>query len=61
MSKTQTPVVVTGIWLRAEGDSAVVLVERDGRWVEVIRETKDSPFSHIVEPNGIRQRCGEGQ
>jgi len=51
----QCPVVVSGIWLRAEGQHAVVLVERDGRWVEVIREPLDAPFSHIIEPNGIRQ------
>lgn len=54
MSNTQTPVEVSGIWLQREGDDAVVMVERDGRWIEVIREHVDGPFSHIVEPSGIR-------
>lgn len=42
------------IWLRREGDFAVVLVEKTkGVWVEVIRERYDGAFSHIVEPSGI--------
>ena len=52
---TQTPVVISGLWLRREGRHAVVLVERDGRWHEVIREPLDAQFSCIVEPNGIRK------
>jgi len=51
------PVLVRGIWLRREGDHAVVLAEVDGEWVEVIREHVDGPFSHIVEPNGIRAKA----
>lgn len=39
------------VWLRAEGGCAVVLVEVDGEWVEIIREMLDSPFSHIKEPS----------
>lgn len=34
---------------------AVVLIEVHGVWVEVIRESLDGPFSHIVEPSGIQQ------
>lgn len=49
-------VAVDGIWLRREGDDAVVLVERDGRWLEIIREHIDGPFSHICEPNGVREK-----
>ena len=52
----QVAVAVDGIWLRREGDHAVVLVERDGRWLEIIREYIDAPFSHICEPNGVRAR-----
>lgn len=37
------------IWLRREGRHAVVLVELDGKWTEIIREAVDSPFSHIKE------------
>ncbi len=43
------------IWLRREGDFAVVLVQSvDGKeWVEIIREHVDGAFSHIIEPTGI--------
>lgn len=41
------------IMLRREGDYAIVEVEKDAVWVEVIREFIDSPFSHIIEPLGI--------
>ena len=51
----QVPVTVQGVWLRREVEHAVVLVERDGRWIEIIREHIDGPFSHIVEPAGIRR------
>lgn len=37
------------IWLRREGKHAVVLVELNGEWVEVIRDLADGPFSHIKE------------
>ena len=55
MTRTKTGVLVTGVWLRREGADAVVLVELDGRWIEVIREhaAHESQFSHIVEPAGI--------
>ncbi len=54
-TKTKTGVLVTGVWLRREGTDAVVLVERDGRWIEIIREldVDQPPFSHITEPAGI--------
>lgn len=35
------------------GNFAVVRMEVEGRWVELIREPYDAPFSHIVEPSGI--------
>lgn len=37
------------VWLRREGDHAIVLVEVDGEWREVIRERYDGQFSHIWE------------
>lgn len=37
------------IWLKRDGKHAVVLVELDGKWIEVIRESVDAPFSHIKE------------
>jgi hypothetical protein len=44
------------LWLRAEGDYAILSIEvRKGVWVELIRETIDSPFSHIIEPLGIQR------
>ena len=48
------PIAVTGIHLVSLEGCAVVLAEIDGRWVEVIREVLYSPFSHIVEPAGMR-------
>jgi spermidine synthase len=42
------------IWLRREGDHAIVSVEIDGQWIEVIREFIPSPFSHIWEGNDPR-------
>lgn len=53
---SKIPVPITGLWLRREGNHAVVCVELDGRWVEVCREVHDGNFSHIVEPLGI-ERC----
>lgn len=51
-------VPITGLWLRKEGNHAVVLVELEGQWVEVCREhTAEGPFSHIVEPAGIDARA----
>lgn len=44
------------IWLRRVGDFAVVEVEFDGEWVEVIREHVDGNFSHCVHPVGIQER-----
>jgi hypothetical protein len=41
------------IMLVAEGDHAVVKIEVNGKWIELIRERLDSPFSHIVESTGI--------
>lgn len=43
--------VKQAIWLRAEGGCAVVLVEDRGKWIEIIREPLDAPFSHIKEPS----------
>ena len=44
------------IWLRREGDYAIVEVEFDGEWVEVIREHIDGNFSHCVHPVGIQEQ-----
>lgn len=50
----------SAIWLRREGDYAVVLVETkiDGvsTWVEVMREHIEGAFSHIIEPSGVESR-----
>lgn len=34
----------------------IVAIEVDGKWIEVIRDNVDSPFSHIVEPRGIEAK-----
>lgn len=42
------------LFLRAEGDCAILEIEAEkGKWVELIRERLDAPFSHIIEPSGI--------
>lgn len=51
------PVLIQGIWLRREGDHAVVLVKYpDGRQVEIIREHLDGQFSHYVHAWGLAAR-----
>lgn len=46
-----------GIWLRSDhlGVDLTVLVEHDGQWVPVIRESASGPISHIVEVGGINE------
>lgn len=51
----KSDVAVSAIWLRREADHVVVLVEQGIRWVEVIREPIDGPFSHIAEASGIKR------
>jgi hypothetical protein len=47
-------VPVMGIWLRREGDSMVVYVEKDdGKRYEAIREHYDGPFSHHISEHGL--------
>jgi len=55
----QRGIDISAVWLRAEGEYAVVLVERiDGKWYEVIREKMDGgPFSHICEASGLIEAC----
>ena len=43
------------IWLKCDGRTITVEVERDGQWIEVIREYFDGPFSCCIEPLGIEQ------
>ena len=51
---------VMGIWLKREGDWAVVTAEDIyGREVELIREHLDGPFSHNISEHGIRRRFDE--
>lgn len=44
------------IQLLRDGDYVIVKVETvPGEWIEVIRESLDGNFSHVVEPLGIEQ------
>lgn len=53
---------ITAIWLKRIGDHAIVEVEVDGKFVQVIREHIDGAFSHIVEESGIKHAVeGTGQ
>lgn len=55
------PICVTGIWLVKVGNNACVRVEVGGRWVEIIEEHEDGPFSHICEPGGVQSRIEQGR
>lgn len=47
-------VPIKGIWLRREGDYAIVYVEKaDGKSYEAIREHIDGPFSHHITEHGL--------
>ena len=51
---TQSPIAITGVWLRRFRDHIEVLIERGGVWYQVMEETNaDGPISHIVEPAGM--------
>ncbi len=43
------------IWLRRDGDDAVVSINVKGREIEIIREPLDSPFSHCIHDGGIKR------
>lgn len=50
------------LFLRAEGDYAILEIEAEkGKWVELIRERLDTPFSHIIEPAGIENAIHKNQ
>lgn len=49
-----TNTTYNALHLRAEGDYAILSIEVNGTWIELIRERLDSPFSHIIEPAGIQ-------
>jgi len=49
--------------ITAAVSAIIVRAEVQGVWVEIIREHRDGPFSHIIEDNGIRaayRRLGNG-
>lgn len=47
---------VSALMLVAEGEYVLLKIEvSKGKWVTLIKERLDSPFSHIIEPNGISQ------
>jgi hypothetical protein len=45
--------MISGVWLREEGERVIVAVEIEGKWIDVITEHKEGPFSHIVESGDI--------
>lgn len=51
---------ITGIHLLRIGPHVIVRAEIDGHWVDVIQETLDSQFSHIVEPAGMFSAAEKG-
>jgi len=51
-------VAISAVQLFRLGDHAIVRVEVDGEWREVISERIDGSFSHIAEVAGIRAAAG---
>ncbi len=63
VSTGNKPIAVSGIHLWEDNKYVYVEVEIDGTWHKVIRELRgdrESSFSHIVEPDGIRQAMQKG-
>lgn len=48
-----------GIWLRHDGHSYVVAIERNGKWIDVIRDS--GACSPIIEVSGIENRIGAAE
>lgn len=48
------------LWLVREGDHVVLKMETaKGKWVTLISEYIDAPFSHIIESEGIKSKLHE--
>lgn len=57
--RRKTNMDISAIKLVRLGDDAVVLIESNGYWSEVIREPYDACYSHIVEEGGMRKAIEE--
>lgn len=60
----KTPICITGLMVRNEGERIISEVEIDGQWIEVINELcgpMEFAISHIVEPAGIIQKLQANQ
>ncbi len=58
----KTTIEISGVWLRSEGPVAIVSVEVDGQWVDLVRGTPtEEAISHIVEPEGIRRAASSSK
>lgn len=43
------------LWLVAEGEHVLLKIEyKKGHWITLIKERLDSPFSHILQPDGVQ-------
>ncbi len=52
----KTSIEIEGVWIRATMRGSVeLLVEVKGEWRLLVEEVFDGAFSHIVEPEGIKQ------
>lgn len=59
VKKLNTIYMNNALHLFAEGNYAILKIEVNGKWVELIKERLDSPFSHIIEPIGIKRAVEE--
>jgi hypothetical protein len=55
LGKGQSPVPITGLWLRTIGGRIEVLLEIDGFWRLINDEPIADTTSHITETLGIRK------
>lgn len=47
-------IAITAVHLKRIGNKAIVAIEVDGRWVDVIEERADDSYSHIIELTGLQ-------
>lgn len=59
IKKRDEPMKITGVRLGRNATHAIVSVEMNGMWIELIREPLLSQFDHIVNESGIKKARSE--
>lgn len=58
-SHPDSSVIITGLMVRSDKHEVVVELEIGGHWYPIVACDMRGPFSHIVEPLGVRMRIAE--